>query len=156
MKTALVVLAAGLVVGGAATARLRLPRPGEIDVTPAEMMPLSAAPEGASGPVLVIVSYDVVPGSQQAFLARAEQLRHFRQRTGGIEWRLFLDDTVPGRYLETYLVGSWEEHERQHARMTQHDAALLEQLDRLLVTGTHRTAHHYVAAPDEPVVPPAA
>jgi MFS family permease len=156
LKTALVVLAAGLVVGGAATARLRLPRPGEIDVTPAEAMPLSQAPEGASGPVLVIVSYDVVPASQQAFLARAEQLRHFRQRTGGIEWRLFLDDTVPGRYLETYLVGSWEEHERQHARVTEHDAALLEQLDGLLVTGTHRTAHHYVAAPDERVVHPAA
>jgi MFS family permease len=154
LKTALFVLAAGLAVGGAATARLRLPRPGEIDVTPAEAMPLSQPPEGVSGPVLVTVGYDVAPDSRRAFLAHAEQLRHFRQRTGGIDWRLFLDDTVPGRYLETFLVGSWEEHERQHARITQHDAALLEQLDGLLVAGTHRTAHHYVAAPNEPVAHP--
>jgi hypothetical protein len=43
--------------------------------------------------------------------------------------------------------GSWEEHERQHARATQHDVALLASLDTLLVPGTHRVAQHYLAAP---------
>jgi hypothetical protein len=146
LDTALVVLAAGLAVGGAATLRLALPRPGEIDVTPAEAMPTPSAPEGTLGPVLVIATYDVAAGSEPVFLAHADRLRHFRQRTGGIEWRLFVDEAVPGRFVETFLVGSWEERERQHARATGHDAALLEELDTLLVPGTHRVAHHYVAA----------
>jgi Transmembrane secretion effector len=55
---------------------------------------------------------------------------------------------VPGRYLETFLVGSWEEHQRQHARATENDVALLEQIDGLLASGTSRTARHYLAVPD--------
>ena len=146
LDTGLVVLAAGLLAGAGATAMLPLPRPGEIDVTPAEAMPLPATPEGSVGPVLVTVTYDLAPGSEADFLARATRLRNFRRRTGAIEWRLYRDEAVPGRYLETFLVGSWEEHERQHARATQHDAELLEDLDRLLVPGTQRTAQHYLAA----------
>lgn len=146
LDTALLVLAAGLAVGGVATIRLSLPRPGEIDVTPADSMPVPAGPEGTTGAVLVIVSYDVASGSEPAFLAHSDRLRHFRQRTGGIEWRLFVDETAPGRFVETFLVGSWEEHQRQHARATGNDARLLGELDTLLAPGTHRAAHHYVAA----------
>jgi MFS family permease len=146
LNTALVVLAAGLVLSALATVRLALPRPGEIDVTPADAMPAPPQPEGTAGPVLVIATYDVASGSEAAFLAHTDQLRHFRQRTGGVEWRLFVDEDVPGRYVETFLVGSWEEHERQHERQTQHDVGLLTTLDGLLVPGTHRTAHHYLSA----------
>jgi len=142
----LLVLAAGLVVSGAATLRLSLPRPGEIDVTPADSMPLRDGPPATDGTVLVIARYDVAPGSEEAFLARSDRLRHFRQRTGAVEWRLFVDERRPGRYVETFLVGSWEEHERQHARATQNDEALLSELNGLLVPGTRRVANHYVAA----------
>jgi hypothetical protein len=45
---------------------------------------------------------------------------------------------------------------RQHARATQHDSALLEQLDRLLAPGTHRVAHHYLAATEPSQVAPSA
>jgi MFS family permease len=142
----LYVLAGGLALGGLATARLALPRPGEIDVTPAEAMPIPETPEGADGAVLVFVTYDVAAGSQDAFVARSQALRHARQRTGGFDWRLFADGAVAGRYLESYMVGSWEEHERQHSRGTVHDAALLVEIDGMLVPGTQRVAHHYVAA----------
>jgi MFS family permease len=146
LDVGLAVLAAGLVVGGLVTFRLPLPRPGEIDVTPAGTPPTLDVADPTRGPVLVTASYDVAAESEAAFLARADALRHFRQRTGGVEWRLFVDDQEPGRYLETFLVGSWEEHERQHARATGHDAALLVELDALLVPGTHRIGHHYLPA----------
>jgi hypothetical protein len=146
LDTGLVVLAAGLLAGGLLTFRLSLPRPGEIDVTPAESMPLTDMPDGASRPVLVTATYDLPAGSEAAFLARADRLRHFRQRTGGVQWRLFTDEQIPGRYLETFLVGSWEEHERQHARQTGQDAALLAEINELLVPGTQRVGHHYLAA----------
>jgi MFS family permease len=101
-------------------------------VAPAESMPPVQAPDATLGAVLVTVTYDLAPGTEDAFLARAERLRHARQRTGGIDWRLFRDTAVPGRFLETFLVASWEEHERQHSRLTQQDAALLSELDGLL------------------------
>jgi len=146
LDTGLIVLAAGLLAGGLLTFRLSLPRPGEIDVTPAESMPLTDLPDGASRPVLVTVTYDIPAGSEAAFLARTDRLRHFRQRTGGVQWRLYTDEQVPGRYLETFLVGSWLEHERQHARQTRNDAALLAEINELLAPGTQRVGHHYLAA----------
>jgi len=70
---------------------------------------------------------------------------HFRRRTGGIEWRLFSDPEKARRYLETYLVGSWDEHERQHTRATKQDAELVAQIDGLLAAGVPRRARHYLA-----------
>jgi MFS family permease len=149
LKTGLLVLAAGLIAGAAATFRLSLPRPGQIDVTPADAMPLPVIPEGPVGRVFVTASYDVAPGNEEAFLAYSDRLKHFRQRTGGMRWGLFVDEQKSGRYLETFLVETWEEHERQHVRATEHDANLLEQLDGLLVPGTHREVHHYLTAPPQ-------
>jgi MFS family permease len=146
LNDGLFVLAAGLVVAAVATLRLALPRPGAIDVTPADAMPLPVVPEGTVGRILVTVQYDIAPESEDAFLARSDRLRHFRQRTGAMEWRLFVDESTPSRYLETFLVASWEEHERQHLRETQHDEQLLSEIDGLLVAGTHREAHHYFTA----------
>jgi len=83
---------------------------------------------------------------EAAFLAQSRRLRNFRRRTGAFDWRMYEDEAISRRYLETYLVGSWEEHERQHARATRRDAALLESLDAALVPGTQRLAHHYLAA----------
>jgi MFS family permease len=147
LKDGLIVLAAGLVVGTLATFRLAFPKPGEIDVSPGTAMPLPVVPEGAVGKVLVTARYDIAPGSEDAFLAHASRLRHFRQRTGAMEWRLFVDDAAPSSYLETFLVESWDEHERQHVRPTQHDEELLDDIDKLLVAGTGRVVHHYLTAP---------
>ena len=149
LRDGLLILAAGLAVGTVATFPLGFPRPGEIDVAPGDPMPLPVVPEGTIGRVFVTVTYDVASESEGAFLARSDQLKHFRQRTGAIEWRLFVDEATPGRYLETYLVESWQEHQRQHARATQHDQQLLSEIDKLLVPGTKREAHHYLTAPPQ-------
>jgi hypothetical protein len=147
LKDGLFVLAGGLALGTAATFHLSLPKPGQIDVTPGDAMPLPVVPEGTVGQVFVTASYDVAPGSEDAFLAHADRLKHFRQRTGGMEWRMFLDQATPGRYLETFLVSSWDEHERQHIRLTQHDEQLLAEIDKLLVPGSRREGHHYLTVP---------
>ncbi len=146
LNTGLIVLAAGLVAGTLVTFGLGLPAPGEIDVTPAESMPPVTRPGDGKGAVLVTATYEVADGADEAFLALSDRLRHSRQRTGGVQWRLFADSAVPHRYLETFLVGSWEEHERQHVRVTQQDANLLTEIDGLLAPGTRREAHHYLAA----------
>jgi predicted MFS family arabinose efflux permease len=147
LNTGLIVLAAGLATGTAITWRLRLPRPGQIQVMPADVMPVPAL-EPTQGPILVLVTYPIAPGSDAVFLAKKDRLRHFRSRTGAFRWRLFRDPSSDDQYVETYLVGSWEEHERQHARATQQDQRLLEDIDKLLAPGTHRRARHYVTATD--------
>ena len=145
VRTALLVLAVALVLGSAATWPLRIVAAGSIDVRAAEPL---AVPHLASAPprgtVLVTISYDVADGQDDAFLACAPRLRHARGRTGGYDWRLFGDPARPGRYVETFLVGSWDEHVRQHARRTTADAALTQRIDGLLRDGTTREVHHLV------------
>ena len=43
-------------------------------------------------------------------------MRSFRRREGAVRWDLFRDLADSDRYLETFLVPSWAEHMRQHAR----------------------------------------
>jgi hypothetical protein len=44
-----------------------------------------------------------------------ERVRRSRQRTGATRWVLYQDGADPRRFLEAYLVPSWQEHLRQHA-----------------------------------------
>lgn len=76
------------------------------------------------GPVLVTVSYDVPPESAPAFLAALRRLAGERLRDGAQTWGVFEDVERPGRYIESFVLASWQEHARQHARVTRADAAL--------------------------------
>jgi hypothetical protein len=51
-------------------------------------------------------------------------MRRILRRDGAMRWGLFNDQAEPGRYLETFLVESWAEHMRQHARVTNADRAI--------------------------------
>jgi hypothetical protein len=44
-----------------------------------------------------------------------------------------------------FIVGSWEEHERQHARLQGSDRHVLDETDALLAPGERRTARHALA-----------
>jgi MFS family permease len=76
------------------------------------------------GPVLVTVEYFV--GSQHAadFIQAMRTYEHVRRRDGASRWGLYRDTEVVDRYVETFVVGSWGEHVRQHARQTHADQAL--------------------------------
>ena len=58
------------------------------------------------------------------FRSSMAQLEVFRRRNGALQWGLFADPQVPGKYLEEYLVESWLEHQRQHQRVTVSDQQL--------------------------------
>ena len=49
------------------------------------------------------------------------EVKRILQRDGAVAWGLFADPALPGHYLETFLVESWAEHMRQHARVTGED-----------------------------------
>ena len=143
--TALIVLAVALAVVVPVTWPLAFPAASPN--APLAEVPL-ALPEietVAEGPVAITVSYRLAPGREDAFLARAADLRRARRRTGATHWHLHRDLEEPDHYEELFIVGSWEEHERQHDRLQGRDRAVLDEIDALLAPGETRTARHAVA-----------
>jgi hypothetical protein len=92
------------------------------------------------GPVLVTVEYDVDSRQADAFVQAMRQYERVRRRDGASQWGLFHDTEVSGRYVETFLVNSWAEHLRQHARQTRADRQLEDRIGTL-VRGEPRIRH---------------
>jgi hypothetical protein len=59
-------------------------------------------------------------------------LRLARFRTGATQWGLFRDREAAGRFVELFVVSSWDEHLRQHRdRLTGTDRAFEKLADSL-------------------------
>jgi Transmembrane secretion effector len=82
------------------------------------------------GPVLVTVEYDVAQERTSDFVNAMQRYGQIRRRDGAYEWGIFRDTMKDNCYLETFLVHSWAEHIRQHARSIQSDRALEERVRR--------------------------
>ncbi|WP_146646545.1 MFS transporter [Labilithrix luteola] len=78
----------------------------------------------SDGPVLVSIEYAIDLANADAFLAAVHELGRVRRRDGAVEWAVYQDAAAPARFVEEFLVESWSEHVRQHARVTIGDRAL--------------------------------
>jgi MFS family permease len=76
------------------------------------------------GRVLITVEYHVIREEHAKFVEAIHKYERIRRRDGASEWGIFHDIEVADRYLETFIVSSWAEHERQHERYTQADHEL--------------------------------
>jgi len=143
--------AGGMLLAGV-FARVAFPLDGaEIpDLRPAKSWP---EPEVASqigsngGPVLVAVEYSVPQVHSGEFADQIQHLRTLRLRDGAFRWALFVDPHAPNLYFEHFMVESWEEHLRQHERLTLADLQIQERLCALLSAGTSPRPSHYLAVP---------
>jgi MFS family permease len=88
-----------------------------------------------SGPVVVRNTYTIAPESEQPFLDAMARVRHSRLRTGATQWGLFRDGETAHRFVELYVVPSWDEHLRQH---------------RYRITGTDHDYEERAAALSDP------
>jgi MFS family permease len=150
VATSLIVIAVALGVGAIATWRLALPATPAADVQPGEPWPLpdvAGADTGDQGPVMVTVRWQVRAQAADEFTALTRQLRAIRRRTGAISWRLYRESDHETTFVETFIVGSWAEHERQHTRIAPRDLEILNQLERVLDPSTPRQVHQYLAVP---------
>ena len=78
-----------------------------------------------------------------------ELVRRSRQRTGATRWGLFREGEEARRFVEVYLVPSWDEHLRQHGgRLTGTDRDF-ERTARALAEGEPRVTHLLPARPEE-------
>ncbi|AGL17125.1 MFS transporter [Actinoplanes sp. N902-109] len=109
--------------------------------------PHVALPSPAAGPVLVTASYPVSAAHEEAFVEAMESVRLSRLRTGAVQWGLFRDGERPGRFVEAYVVPSWEEHLRQHTdRLTGTDQAI-EERAQAFADGPPEVSHLLSARP---------
>ena len=125
IPAALLAAAAGALVTLPLSLRWRLGQGEAPDLAPSMHWPAPAVSgelAGDRGPVMVTVEYRVEPAQATAFLAVMDELAGERRRDGAYAWGLFEDAAEPGRFLESFLVESWLEHQRQHERVTNADA----------------------------------
>jgi predicted MFS family arabinose efflux permease len=122
----LIVVAVAL--GAGPLAGLRFPFQS---IPPDELLPAGDWPapriaaadnEEALGPVMVSVEYRPRAGCRDDLLAALRDARFSRRRTGATAWRAWQDAMDPDRIVEQFVVASWEEHLRQHERVTRRDS----------------------------------
>ena len=132
---ALTISAAGLMLTILLALRWRMPNDAVTDLAPSNHWaePVVEIPlAGDRGPVLIEIEYRVTPERQADFVAALLRFQSVRQRDGAIRWDVWEDVAQPGRVVEGFVVESWIEHQRQHARVTHTDA-----LDQELLNAFH-------------------
>jgi len=154
-SVALTAAAAGLVAGLPVYRKFPLTA-AQSDLSPAgfgftassERYPL-VGPEPDDGPVLVTVEYRIDPAKAAGFLRAVHALRPVRLRDGALLWGIFRDTTEPTRYVETFLVESWVEHQRQHERFTVADQAVRAEALAFHLGAQPPVIHHLVYPGDD-------
>ena len=138
------IAAAGAAAAIIVTWPWKLQAAGSIDLTPSMHWPTPEVADDVDqdrGPVLVTVEYRIRPEDREAFLDSIEPLRRERLRDGAFRWGVFEDAAEPGRMVETFVVGSWMEHLRQHERVTNADRLIQENVLRFHMDGTPKVTH---------------
>ncbi|TDT74269.1 putative MFS family arabinose efflux permease [Litoreibacter halocynthiae] len=123
-----------LVIG--ALAGLSVPLPDSADLN---LDPLNTFTEPSlrldlrqrSGPIMVMVDYEIAQEDVSEFLAAMNARRRIRIRDGAQQWALLRDLENPDVWTETYHVPTWLEYVRHHERRTQADAESYERILKL-------------------------
>jgi MFS family permease len=142
---------AALILVGGVVAALRWPlhEIQHLDLSPSGHWSdpkLAITPDPYDGPVLITVEYRVPVERAGEFIQAMDAMRIFRRREGAVSWGIFRDLADPERYLETFLVTTWAEHMRQHARVTVEDQATEVHAFSFQQSGVQPFASHLIAA----------
>ncbi len=121
-------------------------------ISPADLLPAGDWPDpqlldaGVSdGPVLVTLEYRPRPGLEGDLVDALHAGRHARRRTGAVSWRVWRDAADPGRVLEQFVVGSWDEHLRQHERVSRRDQQRLDEVRDMTDPSRPTKVTHWLA-----------
>jgi hypothetical protein len=96
---------------------------------------------------LVTVEYEVAPEQAADFLEAVRRHGRIRRRDGARRWGIFRDTETARRYVETFIVGSWAEHLRQHERLTRADRDAEEQVRRYV--SSEPKVRHLISPEDQ-------
>ncbi|PZO67709.1 MAG: MFS transporter [Paracoccus denitrificans] len=127
--------AAGLLILGAVLGHwFKQPEFGKLDLDPLNRFqppPLALGLRGRSGPIMVMVDYEIAPEDTAEFLRLMRQRRGIRRRDGARNWALLRDLEEPEKWSESYHIATWDEYVRHNLRRTKSDAGVTDELHRL-------------------------
>jgi predicted MFS family arabinose efflux permease len=123
LRDTLLIAAIAFIPGVLLIPRFRLP------VTDSLSLQLVASPSLSigehihpdDGPVLILIEYRLNGEDVDDFLTTMAELRIVRRRLGGTRWGVFQDVTTHGKFVETFLVPSWQGYLAQRAHYTRGD-----------------------------------
>lgn len=142
-------VAASVLLGSVVLAfRYRLAPTEKMDLTPSMHWPrpqLAVDPAQSDLPAFVSVEYEVDPKDHPAFMVAMQDVRRMRLRDGASSWGIFHEPESPRILLECFQVPSWDEHMRQHDRITKQDLASEQTVRRFHRGTTPPRVRHYVA-----------
>ena len=98
---------------------------------------------------MVSVEYRSLPDRRDALLDALRSASYSRRRTGASSWQLWRDGADPQRILEQFVVASWEEHERQHERVSVRDEARYARIAALTAPHHPPAVTHWLVAARE-------
>lgn len=123
-----------LALGGAIGFFLPMPALSDENLDPANRFNTPALRldlKARSGPIMVMVDWDIPPDKTETFLALMAERRRFRRRDGARQWVLLRDLENPDIWVESYHVATWIEYLRHNHRRTATDATNFDRLMEL-------------------------
>lgn len=114
--------------------RLPLPQFDDRDLNPLDtfnepLLKLDLMPR--SGPIQVMIDYQIAQEDIPRFLALMSERRRIRMRDGARQWAVLRDLEKPEIWVESYHVPTWIDYVRHNLRRTKADADNIEQLRAL-------------------------
>ena len=96
--------------------------------------------------MLIEIVYTVEPARAADFITALRRFSSVRLRDGAIRWEAWEDAAEPGLILESFVVESWLEHQRQHRRVTRIDEIDQATLNAFHIGSTPPTVRHFLRA----------
>jgi MFS family permease len=99
------------------------------------------------GPVVITIEYVVSLEDANAFREAMQPVSTTRYRDGAMSWMLSRDTEDPTKWLEVFVVESWGEHLRQHARVTLADTRVQDEAKRFHQGPSKPVVRHFIGSP---------
>ncbi|WP_435166290.1 MFS transporter [Falsirhodobacter sp. 1013] len=134
IPTALLAAAALLLAGAVLGRAWPMPDFSDTNLDPANRFSAPALRldlKAQSGPIMIMVDWDIPAENTEAFLKAMADRRRVRIRDGARQWSLLRDLENPDIWIETYHVPTWAEYIRHNIRRTQADVESFDQLLKL-------------------------
>lgn len=133
-EAALALSAAALLPGAAMGLVRAVPEFSALDLDPLGRFSAPAVKldlRGRSGPIMVMIDWDIPADRTDEFLAVMAARRRIRLRDGARQWVLLRDLENPEIWTEAYHVATWTEYIRHNERRTKADADIQDRLIEL-------------------------
>jgi len=143
-----------LIAGCAIGLRYKLPEFGTLNLDPLGRFhepELQLELSSRSGPIMVMVDYDIAQEDIPTFLNLMIHRRRIRLRDGARRWGLLRDLENPSIWTESYHVPTWVEYVRHNQRRTQADAYVAEKLRALHRGAADPRVHRLIERQTVPV-----